>query len=138
MNTLLTVGLSEEDRSAVRRVLSPRGWVIGEVHGCGQVFEQLRERRYQAVLSECFLNDGDWEDVLAELTLFSPAPPLFVVYRHADHRLWAEILSLGGYDLLMAPFDGNELVRVMSLIADRHERLERPHDLAPLAAVASS
>jgi two-component system, NtrC family, response regulator HydG len=139
MKTLLVVGLSEEDRLSLQKVLSPRGWDISEVHGCGHVFEQLRKRRYHAVLSESFLTDGDWEDVLAELMLFSPAPPLVVVSRHADHRLWAEVLSLGGYDLLMAPFDENELIRVLSLIAERHAHsAARPYELASLVSVASS
>ena len=139
MKTLLIVGLSAEDRLFLRRVLSPRGWEISEVHGCVQVFEKLRNRRYDAVLSECFLIDGDWEDDLADLVLFSPAPPLIVVSRHAGHRLWAEVLSSGGYDLLKAPLDENELVRVLELTAERHARQDtRPHEPASLVSVASS
>jgi DNA-binding NtrC family response regulator len=139
MKTLLVVGLSAEDRLFLRRVLSPRGWEIGEVHGCVQVFEQLRDRRYHAVLSECFLIDGDWEDVLADLMLFTTAPPLIVASRHANHRLWAEILSSGVYDLLTLPFDESELVRVLELTAERHAReTARPHEPASLASVASS
>lgn len=139
MKTLLVVGLSAEDRLFLRRVLSPHGWEISEVQGCVQVFEQMRDRCYHAVLSECFLIDGDWEDVLADLMMFTAAPPLIVASRHPSHRLWAETLSLGVFDLLTVPFDEGELVRVMMLISEMHARQDaRPHEPASLASVASS
>jgi DNA-binding NtrC family response regulator len=139
MKTLLVVGFSGEDRLILRKVLSPRGWEISEVQGCVHVFEQMRNRRYHAVLSECYLIDGDWEDVLADLMLFATAPPLIVASRHANHRLWAEILSSGVYDLLAIPFDESELVRVMMLIAEMHARQDvMPHEPASLVSIASS
>jgi DNA-binding NtrC family response regulator len=39
---------------------------------------------------------------------------LIVTDRLADERLWAEVLNLGGYDLLLKPFDPEELLRVVS------------------------
>jgi DNA-binding response OmpR family regulator len=32
----------------------------------------------------------------------------------ADDHLWAEVLNLGGYDVLAKPFDGCELFRALS------------------------
>ena len=34
---------------------------------------------------------------------------MLVVSRHADERLWAEVLNLGGFDVLALPFDRDEL-----------------------------
>ena len=43
------------------------------------------------------------------------APPkLIVSSRLADHRLWAEVLNLGGFDVLMTPFETEEVLRVTS------------------------
>jgi nucleotide-binding universal stress UspA family protein len=39
---------------------------------------------------------------------------MLVVSRHADERLWAEVLNLGGFDVLTLPFDRDELGRVLS------------------------
>jgi hypothetical protein len=33
--------------------------------------------------------------------------------RHADERLWAEVLNLGGYDVLRAPFQVPEVVEAV-------------------------
>jgi len=42
------------------------------------------------------------------------APPLLIVAsRLADERLWAEVLNLGGYDVLLKPFEPAELRRVI-------------------------
>jgi hypothetical protein len=29
--------------------------------------------------------------------------------------MWAEVLNLGGYDVLPEPFDGSEVIRILSL-----------------------
>jgi hypothetical protein len=42
----------------------------------------------------------------------SAPPKLIVSSRLADHRLWAEVLNLGGFDLLMTPFENEEVLRV--------------------------
>jgi DNA-binding response OmpR family regulator len=36
-----------------------------------------------------------------------------VVSRNADERLWAEVLNLGGYDLLLKPYNANEVRRTI-------------------------
>ena len=39
---------------------------------------------------------------------------MLVVSRHADERLWAEVLNLGGFDVLALPFDRDELKWALS------------------------
>jgi DNA-binding response OmpR family regulator len=66
-------------------------------------------RRFAAVISDCSMPDGrNWKDLLAELQIFPDPPPLIVTSRLADERLWAEVLNMGGYDLLLQPFDAKE------------------------------
>ena len=38
---------------------------------------------------------------------------MIVTSRLADDRLWAEVLNLGGYDVLAKPFDASEVARVV-------------------------
>ena len=42
-------------------------------------------------------------------------PRLVVATWLADDRLWAEVLDLGGFDVLQKPFEARELFRVVSL-----------------------
>jgi DNA-binding response OmpR family regulator len=44
---------------------------------------------------------------------------MVVASRLADERLWAEVLNLGGYDLLVKPFNSIEVIRSMSLAWQR-------------------
>jgi DNA-binding response OmpR family regulator len=76
--------------------------------------------------------------VLEELGHLPEAPLLIVTSRLADEHLWAEVLNLGGYDVLMKPFDRLEVLRVISL-AWLHwkERRERAADAEMLAQVAA-
>ena len=56
--------------------------------------------------------DGNWEDLL-KATAGLPAPPNLIVFsRLADECLWAEVLNLGGFDVLMTPFEPEEVLRV--------------------------
>ena len=42
-----------------------------------------------------------------------PAPPNLILFsRLADESLWAKVLNLGGFDLLMTPFEPEEVLRV--------------------------
>ena len=47
--------------------------------------------------------DGNWEDLL-NITTSLPAPPNRIVFsRLAEGSLWAKLLHLGGFDVLMTP-----------------------------------
>jgi DNA-binding response OmpR family regulator len=71
------------------------------------------------VICDQTLADGDWRDLLVALQAEADAPPLIVVSRLADDRLWAEVLNLGGYDLLTKPFIAVEVTRVVRMAARR-------------------
>ena len=76
---------------------------------------RLTEGRYDAVLTEACLPDGDWKDLLNFITHLGIAAPMIVTYRFADENLWAEVLNLGCYDMLAQPFDAREVERILSL-----------------------
>jgi len=53
------------------------------------------------------------------------APPLIVAHRLADEYLWAEVLNLGGYDLLATPFDQKQVLYAVSAACRWRESEER-------------
>jgi hypothetical protein len=61
------------------------------------------------VICERSLPDGEWKDLLGK------TPRLIVTSYAADESLWAEVLNLGGYDVLAQPFDEQEVRRVVAL-----------------------
>jgi len=48
-------------------------------------------------------------------------PALIVTSNAGDEALWAEVLNLGGYDVLAQPFDQNEVARVIASAGRRRE-----------------
>lgn len=81
--------------------------------------DHLRNSASSVVICERDLPDGDWKDILKETADMAPPPLLLVVSRNADESLWAEVLNLGGYDVLLKPFERSEVLRVISM-AWRH------------------
>jgi DNA-binding NarL/FixJ family response regulator len=120
--TVLAVGLDSEDRVALRRILAGKGWHLREAHGCHEALVILSNQVVPVVLCECELPVGNWKDLLASLQSLAPSPCLVVSTRMADTRLWAEVLNLGGDDLLMAPFSPNDVLRVLDLTLQRWRR----------------
>ena len=45
--------------------------------------------------------------------------PLIVFDRLADDRLWAQVLSVGGYDLVSKPFEAKEVLQVLRMACRR-------------------
>jgi DNA-binding response OmpR family regulator len=74
----------------------------------------LRLDRVPVIVCEQDLPDGNWKDILGDTAAFPSPPALVVTSRLADEYLWAEVLNLGGYDLLAKPFSETEVKRVLA------------------------
>ena len=116
--TLLTICPNKEDRQSLEKILDRHSWTI---QGAPSLREAttLLHRGPSLILCEKDLPDGTWKDVFREARGLDNPPAFVVVSRLADERLWAEVLNLGGFDVLLKPFERSEVVRVMSM-ALRH------------------
>ena len=81
---------------------------------CEQASGHLCDSRVSVVICEALLPDGDWKDLLARMSSIRASSVLVVTSKVADESLWAEVLNLGGYDVLAQPFDQEEVTRVVS------------------------
>jgi len=73
----------------------------------------IEEYRPQVVVCDTDTRDvGSWRDLL-QPGVGLPDFKLIVVSRHADDALWAEVLNLGGFDVLPIPVRREEIERVM-------------------------
>ncbi len=121
VNVLLISSLPE-DRISLRHIFDRSNWRLEQVSTCRDALAYTGENRTAVVICERELPDGDWKVVLDELEGFRVRPNLIVTSRLADDRLWAEVLNLGGYDVLAQPFDADEVYRVVSLAWDEWRR----------------
>jgi len=111
---VLAVNLREEDHRLLRGILAESNWILYTVATIAETRRFLEHRTVPVVLSDSDLPDGNWRDLLADLEK-SPRPPQLVVTSAlADEYLWAEVLNLGGCDVLLKPFDSLEVLRVFN------------------------
>jgi len=65
------------------------------------------------VICEDILPDGNWKDLLAALDRVHSPPTLIVTSAAVEPRLWAEVLNLGGSDVLAQPFSSEEVLWIV-------------------------
>lgn len=88
---------------------------IRAVSSCEEAAEQLRDDpAINLVLTDLSLPDGTWFDVLNLTGRFHPGASVVVCARVDDERLWASVLEAGGFDVLVEPWEGGEVNRVVS------------------------
>jgi DNA-binding response OmpR family regulator len=131
----LLVGEYQQDRLLVHEVFRRLGWRLFEVRGRRRAVECLERNPVHVVIAETEVPGWDWKHVLRDLRRLSPPPQLIVASRTADDYLWAEVLNVGGYDVLPQPFQRDELERVVA--AARRHFDPQPQPAQRLAAGAA-
>ena len=99
-----------EDLAFLEQKFQEADWTLYIAHTYREALIRLSHVRVPIVICECQLPDGNWKDVLSQLAPMLDRPRLIVVSRHADERLWTEVLNQGAFDLLATPFREAELV----------------------------
>jgi len=131
---ILVVGIGPSDGVCLDSIFLGSVWRPHPVDTCGQALDFLHRHRVSVVLSERDLSDGSWRQLLNGMADRRLAPKFIVSSRLADHRLWADVLSLGGFDVLMTPFDAKEVLWVTS---SAHDEWGRKQPQAPLRAASA-
>jgi DNA-binding response OmpR family regulator len=114
---VLLVAPETDERFALQAILQSakcRMFICGR---CRDAFDLIQFA--SVVICEDSLPDGSWREVLRTLQALGRSPALIVTSRLADDRLWAEVLNLGGYDVLAQPLRAQE---VMWAVRSAHRR----------------
>ena len=116
---LLSISPNEEDHKALRGMVDSLHWQVWSVPKCWDALGRLSSERIAVVFCDAILEDGTWKDILNQVGTGSGAPPLIVTSRLADASLWSEVLNLGGYDVLIKPFNAREVGHVLRNVSLR-------------------
>src|SRR4051794_33029713 len=112
-NSVLIISGEEGDFGHLREILGPCGCSVQYSRTFADAKNKLARFPGRIVMTEHDLPDASWRDIHRFLET-SPDPPLLLVSStKADEQLWAEVLSVGGYDVLLKPFNATEVTRVM-------------------------
>ncbi len=111
---LLAIPGGEGERDFLGNLSTESGWELHLARTFQEAVTVMQTQRAGVVLSETRFADGHcWRDLLKEIQRHEFPPMLIVADRLADERLWSEVLSLGGYDLLLKPFEPEEVLHVV-------------------------
>ena len=114
----LVVNLCKQDCHVLRTTFSSFPWKLASVTTLKQGVRQAEAQSVPVIVCECDFQDGNWKLLLDKVRTLARPPRLIVASRFADERLWAEVLNLGGHDVLATPFDADEVHRVVSYAVD--------------------
>jgi DNA-binding response OmpR family regulator len=117
--SILLVSPHQKDHADLRHVLRHADWKITAASDLAEASLILQERAPSVILCERNLPDGNWKDLLDQAAEHMNPARVLVISAHADDSLWAEVLNLGGYDVLIKPFDVSEVTRVVRLAWQR-------------------
>jgi DNA-binding response OmpR family regulator len=115
----LLVGEYETDRPLLKDVFARFGWRLFEARNRRHALQCLARNPVQVVIAESNIPRWHWKLLLEDLRSLAHPPQLIVTSRTADDYLWAEVLNIGGYDVLPRPLDREEVERVIAS-ARRH------------------
>src|SRR3954452_2644684 len=106
---VLAVTPFESDHTSLAHIFGHTAWEFRGAHSLREASLKLVEGAAPIVLCEDKLPDGTWHDLYAFLESLNNKHYLIVTSQHADDRLWAEVLTLGAYDVLAKPFLAKEV-----------------------------
>lgn len=114
--TILAAFPAGEDRTALDSMLRPPDWQLQFTQAFDEARVVLRTAPVgMLICDERFPGDYNWKDLLHELHQMPAPPPLIVTGHESDAALWAEVLNLGGYDLLVRPLNATEVLRTVNM-----------------------
>jgi DNA-binding response OmpR family regulator len=114
--TVLAVIPGEEDRQSLRGILARSTWELRLASTLQQAQYALDDHAIGVIIADPDLPDGcSWQQIAQSAAQIAPPPSVIVASRWGDDRLWAEVLNLGGFDLVLKPFDAKEVLHSIGM-----------------------
>ena len=129
MKTKITAMLimAQERRLPLLAALESCGIDVLLVCNCNEGRRMLEIRpQVQVVLTDAALPDGDWQGVLQIVAEAGVDIEVVVCSRLGDHKLWIDVLEQGAYDVLVEPFECEEVRRIVEAAADKSSMRSLP------------
>jgi len=117
--TLLVASPDGSDFEQLRQIFRHEDWNIERAYTCQDAIRFMEQSKPSVVLCSSDFGDAAWKRLLQHSLNSEVAPMVVVVSSEPDNNLWAEVLNLGGYDVLLKPFEKTEVIRVVGM-AWRH------------------
>ena len=107
LSPVLLCSPSETIRATLSAILAGGGWTIHQATNHSETIACLEKYDIPVVIV-----DGRWREILEFTGTLPGRPSVIVTVPFADEAMLAEVLNLGGYDVLSQPLDANEVTRI--------------------------
>lgn len=111
--TMVAAFRHEQDQQDLERIVGPCSWNLIWTRTCAGAIEAVERNEAPIIISGRIFPDGEWRDIWNRLRTRGEPPVFILASRSADDALWAEMLNLGGYNLLLKPFHPEEVIRTV-------------------------
>jgi DNA-binding NtrC family response regulator len=129
--------MAQERRITLLHLLESCGIEVVRACNCNEARRMLETQPpVQAVVTDRALPDGDWREVLEIVAQGCAYVQVVVCSRLGDHTLLIDVLEQGGYDVLIEPYEREEVRRVLEAAAARSYTCSHQATSKPKAARA--
>lgn len=109
--SLVVLSSVENNHATLDDLFLRAGWRVRHTRSLADL-DSDPDASVGVVLTDYKLPDGRWTRVLEHARRRAPGTEVVVYSDLVDEHLWAEVLCLGGFDVVGQPFDEQELLRV--------------------------
>ena len=119
-NTKAMLVMDRERRMPLVEALECCGIEVLAADDCHEARRMLGTHpAVQVVVTDARLHDGDWQRVLEIVDQGRRRVEVVVCSRLSDPKLWLDVLEQGGYDVLVQPYQREEIERIVEAAAAR-------------------
>ena len=127
--------MGSERRLPLLKVLESCGIKVLPVGDCNEARRILRNQpSVPVVITDSTLPDGDWRRILDIVAQGSANVEVVVSLRLGEHAIWLDILEQGGYDVLVEPYQHEEIQRIVEAAAAKSHARAHAHGIRRRAA----
>ncbi len=111
----LLVCHEEKPLQGLQRILLDLGMTTRRVRNYSASRAALQNPpRPALVLTDTSLPDGSWADVIEVTRAVAPSPPVIVVSRLVDIKLYLDVMESGAYDFVVPPLTSADVAYLVS------------------------
>lgn len=111
-----------DDDPEMRRVLADflqgEGFLVDQAADGTEALRQVREEHFESVVLDKNLPGESGLDILPRLRAMIPDTPVILITAFGDERTCEEAFTQGTYDILLKPFDMDDLLDVLRQARD--------------------
>jgi DNA-binding NtrC family response regulator len=112
--------MAQERRSTLVNTLETCGFDVLPACDCNEARRMLETQPLvQVVVTDARLHDGDWRRVFEIVERGRRKIEVVVCSCLGEPKLWLDVLEEGGYDVLVEPFEHEEVQRIVEGAAAR-------------------